>query len=904
MSDGMSKRLNYTQPTLLDDGEIYLAFTPRFARNEGDLFGRLNLNRQALNQRITTLRNGKFTLDEATIESWSRLENALLDLSDTLLQSIQPRPPALAYPKFPWECGYRNAHASRDAALRCAIRAQQAFLPLSAVATFSISLYMDDSGGVENAYTMLRRKSTYKVHPAWWDLLTCSYVCNFSPNFRVGGFMNPYQSQWMGHVTKFTQARISIWILWGHNYHLVTDNDRRVTPADRSAYHYYPPRTVIEEAKARSIASDSVILPVYRYDPFSRSQGLRKPFGGTSSSGRDETMDYAQPEWALSPARFTDENFAPSSEMPMPASSSPHSPSSVSQPTGSSSLQPEETQKKQALLALEKFFADVELRREAYLKNEPPADKQRRVAREEMAKNHVYAKKSTFFVWEEQEDGTYRREKVNSKQVSDEWENFTRNQRRYTGHLNQWDLCPQLPRYSEENRKETQPDHFDDSDSGSDEEPDPLPVAPKATIEIPNDSHRGATFNDELRCPAPDSDQLEVPPREVFDFEAYLRDRFGYDLHSPDNWRSNIERAEDDEGIPFDKAMSALSCKTAPGSPNVKEAVVRLVELLSTTNKTFSDLPPSFDYSPMSSVPLSLASDTLTVKFASQPNHIVYVVHEQRYVDRCPWSIATLDASTVLLIFRRRWPTVADIARNLVERGVPFRTVAAITVPPAPIPFLPLRGLGARPEHYKPTAEDYSQYLQRRNDLLRGPKGRAALMRGGIVARIARDVIESNVVLDGPSTNASAVAEFGRFTLVDDELADTDIDIICGVYYVKVENAPTGESFMDGTRAHVSWWPRDRTWVVASCYSQMEWTERAEEFYQARLETLRTQPETAPLNSTQWKKVMRKFNTLTKKTDAGAIYCQAGYLEEYHRRTRFVSYYLLTLQLLSSLTTL
>ncbi|KAF8166508.1 hypothetical protein BJ912DRAFT_833841, partial [Pholiota molesta] len=139
---------------------------------------------------------------------------------------------------------------------------------------------------------------------------------------------------------------------------------------------------------------------------------------------------------------------------------------------------------------------------------------------------------------------------------------------------------------------------------------------------------------------------------------------------------------------------------------------------------------------------------------------------------------------------------------------VPFRTVAAVAAPPAPLPFLPVRGLGARPEKYSPTAEDYSQYLQRRNDLLRGPKGRAALMRGGIIARIARDVIESNVILDGPSTTASAVAVLGRFTLVDDDLTENDMDIISGVYYVKLDHAPKkGESFIVGTREYLSWWP-------------------------------------------------------------------------------------------------
>ncbi|KAF9472807.1 hypothetical protein BDN70DRAFT_773109, partial [Pholiota conissans] len=97
----------------------------------------------------------------------------------------------------------------------------------------------------------------------------------------------------------------------------------------------------------------------------------------------------------------------------------------------------------------------------------------------------------------------------------------------------------------------------------------------------------------------------------------------------------------------------------------------------------------------------------------------------------------------------------------------------------------PLRGLGDRPQDYKPTAVDYTEYLRRREDLLKGPKGRAALMHGGIVARIARDVVEPHIVLNGPSSDAVTIGEHKRYTLNDDVLDKNDVDIICGVYYVE-----------------------------------------------------------------------------------------------------------------------
>ncbi|KJA25932.1 hypothetical protein HYPSUDRAFT_96502, partial [Hypholoma sublateritium FD-334 SS-4] len=97
---------------------------------------------------------------------------------------------------------------------------------------------------------------------------------------------------------------------------------------------------------------------------------------------------------------------------------------------------------------------------------------------------------------------------------------------------------------------------------------------------------------------------------------------------------------------------------------------------------------------------------------------------------------------------------------------------------------LPIRGLGMRPAAFQPTVADYNEYLRRREDLLRGPRGRAALMHGGIVSRIARDVLDVDAVLAGPSHDSIPVGQHGRFLLYDDRLTQDDLDVICGVYYI------------------------------------------------------------------------------------------------------------------------
>lgn len=50
--------------------------------------------------------------------------------------------------------------------------------------------------------------------------------------------------------------------------------------------------------------------------------------------------------------------------------------------------------------------------------------------------------------------------------------------------------------------------------------------------------------------------------------------------------------------------------------------------------------------------------------------------------------------------------------------------------------------LGSRPAGYKPDITDYIWYERARDEFLRGPRGRVALMQGGIAWRLARETLE------------------------------------------------------------------------------------------------------------------------------------------------------------------
>jgi hypothetical protein len=73
--------------------------------------------------------------------------------------------------------------------------------------------------------------------------------------------------------------------------------------------------------------------------------------------------------------------------------------------------------------------------------------------------------------------------------------------------------------------------------------------------------------------------------------------------------------------------------------------------------------------------------------------------------------------------------------------------------------------------------------------VLTSPQGRAALLRGGIVGRIAKEFLSMDGVLDGPSVEVTAhrvgyIAPSGKDNtrFCDDQLTDNEIAIICGTY--------------------------------------------------------------------------------------------------------------------------
>jgi hypothetical protein len=102
-------------------------------------------------------------------------------------------------------------------------------------------------------------------------------------------------------------------------------------------------------------------------------------------------------------------------------------------------------------------------------------------------------------------------------------------------------------------------------------------------------------------------------------------------------------------------------------------------------------------------------------------------------------------------------------------------------------PPLPPVSLGVRTMGYEPDAADYAAYEAARDDFLRSSHARAAILKGGIVWRLAMEFISPGSILTGPSDAALSRGQAFRFSdnvFIDNCLNEDELDLICGVYRV------------------------------------------------------------------------------------------------------------------------
>jgi hypothetical protein len=113
------------------------------------------------------------------------------------------------------------------------------------------------------------------------------------------------------------------------------------------------------------------------------------------------------------------------------------------------------------------------------------------------------------------------------------------------------------------------------------------------------------------------------------------------------------------------------------------------------------------------------------------------------------------------------------------------------------------------------------------------------------------ECLDPEVALVGPSDSANDFGEVFPLAdgtkLVDDHLADDELDHICGTYIVYTGQ---GEQISQN-----SWWPKQSTWMN-SCQNVGYWTEGCEHWFQKRLADI-VAGTAKPKTAGEWKKELR-----------------------------------------------
>src|SRR5271154_548212 len=149
------------------------------------------------------------------------------------------------------------------------------------------------------------------------------------------------------------------------------------------------------------------------------------------------------------------------------------------------------------------------------------------------------------------------------------------------------------------------------------------------------------------------------------------------------------------------------------------------------------------------------------------------------------WRLIVHSPVVALRCARVRWgPCICCVANKLVIRGIAYNTISPKDHRYLSQNHLPYK-LGVRKANFRPNSSDYVEYELMRDTFLREPHARAALLMGGIVWRLAIEVLGPVPATNGPSFHSHGLdAESSYGSVVDDMLSDDEVNLICGVYKI------------------------------------------------------------------------------------------------------------------------
>jgi hypothetical protein len=464
------------------------------------------------------------------------------------------------------------------------------------------------------------------------------------------------------------------------------------------------------------------------------------------------------------------------------------------------------------------FFEARDKQNQARLANETPQQRQTRLNRQRKPPKvsaEVYE-----WDWSDEDPLVLVRTRIPNKSREDTLDDYKSYQRCYDAFRNVWDVCQWFDRDGVDNSApmdtddEGDDDHCEDFTGGpvggydssshidevEDDDEDCNPEEEEAAHSryIANRMHEIYTSWNAISWPSTQfHSDIEVDLSEdhnPFELLEHLQVFYGYVPPLKTNSSSWIRHDWDD-------SMRAIGwfVDNNPPLKDFEAIVIKFIREFTSSNPP----PQNSDFNPQNYHAISPSKlkaifrcTRLPVnQFLYRENEFVYILQAAYLMDgeACPYSIALMNARDAIFIYRllglKDYSGIM-LCQFLLENGIPFRTLQRLDRIPARRvlnnndTLIPIRLSG-----YRFGPSDYEAYIRHRAQLLTSPRGRAALLRGGIVARIAREHIDTDSALFGPSSAVIVhrlgihIVENNGSELWDDHLTDKEIGIICGLHY-------------------------------------------------------------------------------------------------------------------------
>ena len=842
-SEPLARNPDFRRPAYMNPRMPYHAFIPKYNPWHGPLLGALDYTFENL---PIVQYSESWSLDRGVVEGWRDFEDCLRSVGQELpWLSSKPSPPRMEpwfiAGRYHYSLYYRTEKEARSAVWRC----RKKFLPLLGYASMGLWFMAHEedeaeaalgitSGSKRKAENISELKSgkrnkmerrpeqpqgkqipwrqalTEKLNilPSWIDALEMS-VANDWQTPRVGALIDLRAGEalrsaertgleWLIYSILKSGAPIPLYFIWGPIPRTISIS--YAVPQYIQHLSLVPDSQQIDQLvnSPGDVAFSSLTLNEGRFQP------VRSPVASVHprATPKDRGFQPARSSAAVPVPASAEADFCTPHDGPLDLPLDDHEDILLDFPP----VHPAGGQRRGE--RMEDYFVRREQENARKFAKETPQDKAARMQRADNAScGRAPGKKGArVYVWakEETDNGFYIRRPGGRNNYESLFEDYPPSQRRYDSFHDEWDLCSAFGDDGEDGPSDRDNDFGDDDDDyyGYLEANADTPVVDDANDALPLVDVRPASERSLQRIYldfGPDSkaqDGCPVYQPIAGDLTTALYKRFGFLMGRSQRAPSRAPEmsvvaslvGKQDIGANFVDVMATFfgQCLEAKSSDDLDQALFDLHH---------RDRSPLFK-----PWPFVVRRESL-INTLDKSTNVYYVLCDN---DSGLGSETLLlqHAADVVEIIRQGWgPSVKDVAKNLLMRGIPFRiaVMESTELMRPSVAVVPGRrrrvvnvnsGLGFRPEKYQPSLHDFHAYLAQLNSqLLHTRRGRIAPPYGGVIGRIARSEVSDDDVLRGPSGD---VFETGvclwdgrsNHAYWHESLTEHEIDLICGVYYV------------------------------------------------------------------------------------------------------------------------